>query len=56
MLPSAVTSDLLLIAGDDAFRTASMYYSTLRSAARNNLPEAMQLFQLLQLFWVQPQY
>ena len=46
-----VTGDLLLIAGDDAFRTVGMYYSTLRSAARNNLPEARQLFELLQLFW-----
>ena len=48
---SRVVGDLLLIAGDDAFRKANTYYSTVRTAARNNLPEAQQVYQLLQLFW-----
>ena len=49
-----VVGDLLLIAGDDAFRMASTYYSSVRVAARSNLPEAQQVFQLLQLFWKRP--
>ncbi|MCL2118729.1 MAG: fibronectin type III domain-containing protein [Planctomycetaceae bacterium] len=46
-----VVGDLLLLAGNDAFRMANTYYSTVRAAARSNLPEAQQVFQLLQLFW-----
>ena len=48
---SRVVGDLLLIMGDDAFRMANMYYSTVRSASRSNLPKAGQVFQMLQLFW-----
>ena len=42
---------LLLLAGDDAFRMANTYYASVRAAARSNLPEAVQVFQLLQQFW-----
>ena len=43
--------DLLLLAGDDAFKMAGVYYSTVRAAARNHLNGAPQVFKLLQLFW-----
>ena len=46
-----VVGDLQLLAGDDAFRMANVYYASVRTAARSNLPEAKQVFQLLQLFW-----
>ena len=46
-----VLGDLILLAGDDAFRMANAYYSTVRVAARSNLPEARQVFQMLQMFW-----
>ena len=46
-----VVGDLLLIAGDDAFRMANTYYAAVRSAARSNLPGAPALYQLLRLFW-----
>ena len=46
-----VVGDLLLIAGDDAFRMANTYYASVRAAARSNIPEAPHVFRLLQLFW-----
>ena len=46
-----VVGDLLLIAGDDAFRMAGAYYASVRSAARSNLPGAAALYQMLRLFW-----
>ena len=51
---SRVTGDLLLIAGDDAFRMANTYYSTVRAAAQSRLPEAEHVFRMLQLFWQRP--
>jgi hypothetical protein len=51
---SRVAQDLLLLAGDDAFRMANVYYMTVRTAARNNLPEAGQVFQLIESFWQRP--
>ncbi|MCL2118668.1 MAG: fibronectin type III domain-containing protein [Planctomycetaceae bacterium] len=51
---SRVTGDLLLLAGDDAFRMANTYYATVRTAARSNLPEARQVFQMIDLFWRRP--
>ena len=45
---SRVIGDLLLLAGDDAFRMAN---ASVRAAARSNLPEAVQVFQLLRQFW-----
>ena len=48
---SRVVQDLLLLAGDDAFRLAGSYYATTRDGARRNVPEAGQVFQLLRLFW-----
>ena len=46
-----VVQDLLLIAGDDAFRIAVSYYTTAREGAKRKNPEALQVFQMLQLFW-----
>jgi len=46
-----VVGDMLLLAGHDAFRMASAYYSSVRAAARSNLPEAQQVFQMLNAFW-----
>ena len=51
---SRIVGDLLLVAGDDAFRLAGSYYATARDGARRKVPEAMQVFQLLQLFWKRP--
>jgi len=51
---SRIVGDLLLVAGDDAFRLAGSYYATARDGARRKVPEAMQVFQLLQLFWKHP--
>jgi len=48
---STIVGDLLLIAGDDAFRLAGSYYATVRDGARRQIPEAVQVFQMLQLFW-----
>ncbi|MCL2349268.1 MAG: hypothetical protein FWC50_13545 [Planctomycetaceae bacterium] len=46
-----VTQDLLLLAGDEAFRVAGSYYTTARDGARRNNPEAVQVFNMLRLFW-----
>ena len=46
-----VVQDLLLISGDDALRVASSYYTTARDGARRKNSEALQVFQMLQLFW-----
>ena len=48
---SRVVGDLLLLAGHDAFRMANSYYTTVRDAARRGVPEAVQVFDRLQLFW-----
>ena len=49
-----VTGDLLLLAGDDAFRMANVYYSSVRVAAQGNLPEAIQVFEMIESFWQRP--
>ena len=49
-----VVGDMLLVAGDDGFRMANTYYSTVRAAARNNTPGAQQVFQMIELFWKRP--
>ena len=46
-----IVQDLLLIAGDNAFRVAGTYYAFARTGARQRNPDALQVFQLLQLFW-----
>ena len=43
--------DMLLIAGDAAFRLANFYYRNVRDASRSNIPEATNVFAVLQLFW-----
>ena len=48
---SRVVQDLLLIAGDDAFRLAGSYYAAARDGARRKNPEAQQVFDMLRLFW-----
>ena len=46
-----VVQDLLLLAGDEAFRWAGLYYTTARDTARRKVPEAMQVYEKLKLFW-----
>ena len=46
-----VVQDLLLLAGDEAFRWAGLYYTTARDTARRKVPEAIQVFEKLRLFW-----
>jgi hypothetical protein len=46
-----VAGDLFLVTSDDALRFANTYYATVRAAARNGVPEAMQVFQILESFW-----
>jgi hypothetical protein len=46
-----VVTDLLLLKGNEAFRMANAYYTSVRAAARNNVPEAMQVFQMLESYW-----
>jgi len=48
---SQIVGDLLLIAGDDAFRMAGSYYATARDGARRKNPDAVQMFEMLRLFW-----
>ena len=50
-LGARVAEDMLLMAGDDAFRMANLYYRTVRESARSNLPGAADVFQFLNLFW-----
>ena len=40
-----------MLAGDEAFRTANLYDRSVREAARGNLPEAADVFEMLRLFW-----
>ena len=49
-----VVQDLLLIAGDEAFRTAGTYYTLARDGARRRNPDAQQVFEMLRLFWKRP--
>ena len=49
-----VVQGLLLIAGDDAFRLAGAYYAAARDGARRKNPEAVQVFDMLRLFWKRP--
>jgi len=51
---SRVVQDLLLIAGDDAFRLSGSYYAAARDGARRKNPEAQQVFDMLRLFWRRP--
>ena len=46
-----VVQDLLLIAGNEAFRVANAYYTFAREGARQKNPEAAQVFEMLRLFW-----
>jgi len=48
---SRVVQDILLMTGDEAFRLAGSYYATVRDSAQRKIPEAMQVFDLLQMFW-----
>jgi len=44
-------NDVLLVAGDDAFRLALMYYTSVRDAARRGVPGAQAIFRTLELFF-----
>ena len=46
--------DMLLTAGDDAFRLANFYYRNVRDAARSKVAGAANVFEMLQLFWQRP--
>ena len=46
-----VVEDMLMTVGDEAFRLANVYYRTVRDAARSNIPEAAEVFQMLESFW-----
>jgi len=48
---SRVVQDLLLIAGDDAFRLSGSYYAAARDGARRKNPEAAAVYDMLKLFW-----
>jgi hypothetical protein len=48
---SRIVQDLLLIAGDHAFRVAGAYYAFARTGARRKNLEAAQVFEMLRLFW-----
>ena len=49
-----ITTDNLLMTGDEAFRLALMYYNSVRDAARRRVPGADALFKILQLFFRRP--
>jgi len=44
-------NDLLLIAGDNAYQLALMYYNSVRELARRRVPGAEQTFRILQQFF-----
>ena len=46
-----LVQDLLLITGNDAFRIAGAYYVLARDGARRGNPEAVQVYNMLRLFW-----
>ena len=48
---SRVVQDLLLLSGDEAFRLAGSYYAAARDGARRKNPEAVQVYEMLRLFW-----
>ena len=51
---SRIVQDLLLIAGNDAFRLAGAYYTAAREGARQKNPEAVQVYDMLKSFWKRP--
>ena len=51
---SRLVTDRLLTVGHEVFRLANVYYRGVREAMRRQMPEAEQVFQLLQLFWQRP--
>lgn len=46
-----LNGDLLLTAGDDAYRMALLYYTAVREAARGRVPGAKAIFDTLRLFF-----
>ena len=46
-----ITNDALLVAGDESYRQALMYYNSVRDAARRRVPGAEELFRILELFF-----
>ena len=46
-----IVTDILLLAGDDAFRLALMYYNSARDASRRGVPGAQAVFRTLELFF-----
>jgi len=48
------SSDVMLILGDEAFRSALMYYGAVRDASIRRVPGARELFLILQQFFRRP--
>ena len=46
-----IANDALLVAGDESYRMALMYYNSVRDAARRRVPGAEELFRILELFF-----
>jgi hypothetical protein len=49
-----VAGDLQLVTSDEALRIVNTYYAAVRAAARNGVPEAMQVFQILESYHKRP--
>ena len=46
-----IYTDILLLAGDEAFTLALMYYNTVREASRRGVPGAQAVFRALEMFF-----
>ena len=46
-----IVQDQLLLTGNDALRTAGLYYASVRESASRKIPEAVQVYEMLRLFW-----
>jgi len=45
------TTDLLLIAGHEAFQMANRFYASVQRAARQQIPDAEAVYKMIRLFW-----
>ena len=46
-----IIQDMLLLAGDDAFRVANAYYNLAREGTKQHHSDAVQVYEMLRLFW-----
>jgi len=49
-----ITNDDLLVAGDEAYRIALMYYNSVKEAANRRVPGAEAIFRILRAFFSRP--